>query len=87
MCLRSFLVMKSSARLPVRMTSTRRTHTTEVGKNVKDIKVGDRVGVGAQVGSCMHCYPCTHDNENCMYLSHDTCSHDRLYRGWQGSHG
>ncbi|KAI3626309.1 hypothetical protein CBS9595_001670 [Malassezia furfur] len=37
---------------------------TKVGKNVKDIKVGDRVGVGAQVGSCMHCYPCTHDNEN-----------------------
>ncbi|WFD29348.1 alcohol dehydrogenase (NADP(+)) [Malassezia sp. CBS 17886] len=37
---------------------------TKVGSAVKDIKVGDRVGIGAQVGSCMHCYPCTHDNEN-----------------------
>ena len=27
---------------------------TQVGKNVKDIKVGDRVGIGAQVGSCMN---------------------------------
>ncbi|SHO75990.1 Similar to S.cerevisiae protein ADH6 (NADPH-dependent medium chain alcohol dehydrogenase) [Malassezia sympodialis ATCC 42132] len=39
-------------------------HVTQVGKNVKDIKVGDRVGIGAQVGSCMNCHPCKHDNEN-----------------------
>lgn len=37
---------------------------TAVGKNVKDIKVGSRVGVGAQVGSCMNCVPCKNDNEN-----------------------
>ncbi|KAL4400069.1 alcohol dehydrogenase [Malassezia pachydermatis] len=37
---------------------------TKVGKNVKDIKVGDRVGVGAQVGSCNNCHPCKTDNEN-----------------------
>ncbi|KDN53332.1 GroES-like protein [Tilletiaria anomala UBC 951] len=37
---------------------------TEVGKNVKDVKVGDRVGVGAQVSSCMNCVPCWNDNEN-----------------------
>lgn len=37
---------------------------SQVGKNVKDIKVGDRVGIGAQVGSCMNCDPCKHDNEN-----------------------
>ncbi|RUP31905.1 chaperonin 10-like protein, partial [Jimgerdemannia flammicorona] len=28
---------------------------TRVGANVKDIKVGDRAGVGAQVGSCLEC--------------------------------
>ncbi|CBQ72086.1 related to alcohol dehydrogenase (N-terminal fragment) [Sporisorium reilianum SRZ2] len=28
---------------------------TKVGKNVKDIKVGDRIGVGAQVDSCGEC--------------------------------
>ncbi|KAN0066313.1 alcohol dehydrogenase [Thecaphora frezii] len=39
-------------------------HVTKVGKNVKDIKVGDRVGVGAQVGSCMSCWPCKNNNEN-----------------------
>lgn len=37
---------------------------TAVGKNVKDIKVGDRVGVGAQVGSCMNCTSCNSDFEN-----------------------
>lgn len=43
---------------------SRDTDTPEVGPKVKDIKVGDRVGVGAQVGSCMNCHPCQHDNEN-----------------------
>ena len=37
---------------------------TEVGDKVKGIKVGDRVGVGAQVGSCLNCPPCKSDNEN-----------------------
>ena len=26
--------------------------------------MGDRVGIGAQVGSCMNCSDCSHDNEN-----------------------
>jgi alcohol dehydrogenase (NADP+) len=30
----------------------------KVGKNVKGIKVGDRVGVGAQSGSCLECEYC-----------------------------
>jgi alcohol dehydrogenase (NADP+) len=29
-----------------------------VGKNVKHVKVGDRVGVGAQSGSCLDCEEC-----------------------------
>ncbi len=37
---------------------------TQVGSAVKEFKVGDRVGVGAQVGSCMNCVPCKQDNEN-----------------------
>lgn len=36
---------------------------TKVGKNVKDIKVGDRVGVGAQVDSCGECVPCKDEEE------------------------
>ena len=34
-----------------------------VGKEVKHVKVGDIVGVGAQCGSCLKCPPCTSDNE------------------------
>lgn len=34
----------------------------EVGKDVKSVKVGDRVGVGAQVGSCGDCKWCKGDN-------------------------
>lgn len=37
---------------------------TKVGSKVKGIKVGDRVGVGAQVGSCGTCAECKRDNEN-----------------------
>ena len=36
----------------------------KVGPKVTTIKVGDRVGVGAQIASCLECYNCTHDNEN-----------------------
>ncbi|BFZ58446.1 hypothetical protein PYCC9005_005508 [Savitreella phatthalungensis] len=37
---------------------------TRVGKNVKDIKIGDIVGVGAQSGSCLECPNCTEGHEN-----------------------
>jgi len=36
----------------------------EVGKAVKEFKVGDRVGVGAQVGSCGKCKACKRSLEN-----------------------
>ncbi|TDL15755.1 GroES-like protein [Rickenella mellea] len=35
-----------------------------VGSKVKGIKPGDRVGVGAQIGSCYSCNRCKSDNEN-----------------------
>ncbi|KZO92823.1 NADPH-dependent alcohol dehydrogenase [Calocera viscosa TUFC12733] len=36
---------------------------TKVGSAVNGIKVGDRVGVGAQIGSCLECEACHTDNE------------------------
>lgn len=35
----------------------------KVGKNVDHIKVGDRVGVGAQSGSCLDCEMCANGEE------------------------
>jgi len=37
---------------------------TAVGKNVTHIKVGDRIGVGAQSGSCLECVYCKNGQEN-----------------------
>lgn len=36
----------------------------EVGSKVSSFKVGQRVGIGAQVQSCMQCKQCLSDNEN-----------------------
>ena len=36
----------------------------KVGSNIKHIKVGDRVGVGAQADSCGDCEECNNHNEN-----------------------
>lgn len=37
---------------------------THVGDQVTEFKVGDRVGVGAQVFGCLECDRCKNDNEN-----------------------
>ena len=37
---------------------------SRVGPGVTSIQVGDRVGVGAQIGSCNACEPCTNGDEN-----------------------
>ncbi|TFY54504.1 hypothetical protein EVJ58_g8825 [Rhodofomes roseus] len=39
-------------------------HVTRVGDKVTEFKVGQRVGVGAQIGSCMQCRACKEDLEN-----------------------
>ena len=35
-----------------------------VGASVKNVKVGDRVGIGAQCGACHECYECKSGNQN-----------------------
>ncbi|KAI8365267.1 chaperonin 10-like protein [Radiomyces spectabilis] len=37
---------------------------TRVGKNVTNVKVGDRIGVGAQSGACLECDNCKGGDEN-----------------------
>lgn len=39
-------------------------HAVRVGSAVKTVKVGDRVGVGAQIWSCLECAQCKTGNEN-----------------------
>jgi len=39
-------------------------HIVRVGKNVTHLKLGDRVGVGAQAGSCLKCEQCTEGHES-----------------------
>jgi len=49
----------------------------QVGSQVKDVKVGDRVGVGAQVWSCRKCPQCKSDNEN--YCPHQVDTYGAPY--------
>ncbi len=44
-----------------------------LGKNVKDLRIGDRVGVGWQAGSCMECEWCRKGEENLCAASEGTC--------------
>ena len=62
-------------------------HATRVGSNVQGIKVGDRVGVGAQIASCLQCRQCKDGFENycpkqvdtyvsCACIYHDSPADD-----------
>jgi alcohol dehydrogenase (NADP+) len=52
-----------------------------VGPKVKGFKPGDRVGVGAQVQSCMKCPQCKSDNENyCPHMVGELNHAPRLYQ-------
>lgn len=44
----------------------------KVGSKVTTVQVGDRVGVGAQIRSCMECKQCKSDNENYCAQKIDT---------------
>lgn len=49
-----------------------------VGRNVKEFKVGDRVGVGAQIWSCMQCRQCKDGYENYCPKQVDTYVSGRI---------
>lgn len=49
----------------------------KVGSKVTTVKVGDRVGVGAQVGACLECKICKSDNEN--YCPHQIDTYGAKY--------
>jgi alcohol dehydrogenase (NADP+) len=68
-------------------------HVTKVGKDVKDLKVGDRVGVGAQSECCEDCRPCKMQQESncnkfCMTYNGKHLNGDKSYGGyakaWRG---
>lgn len=46
-----------------------------MGANVNGLEIGQRVGVGWQAGSCMHCEWCISGEENLCFSSVDTCVH------------
>ncbi|CAP66542.1 uncharacterized protein PODANS_4_9480 [Podospora anserina S mat+] len=56
-----------------------------VGKAVKGIKKGDRVGVGAQVWSCLKCDVCKSKNEN--YCPHMVDTYNAKYEDGSDAHG
>ncbi|KAM0335114.1 hypothetical protein ACHAQA_000150 [Verticillium albo-atrum] len=56
-----------------------------VGKSVQDVKEGDRVGVGAQVWSCLKCPRCKSKNEN--YCPHMVDTYNAKYEDGSVAHG
>ncbi|KAL2753540.1 hypothetical protein ACRALDRAFT_1082910 [Sodiomyces alcalophilus JCM 7366] len=56
-----------------------------VGNEAKDVKQGDRVGVGAQVGSCLECDICKSQNENYCPKKIDT--YNAKYPDGSTAHG
>ncbi|KAK3682437.1 NADP-dependent alcohol dehydrogenase 6 [Podospora appendiculata] len=57
----------------------------DVGKQVKGIKKGDRVGVGAQVWACLKCDQCKERNEN--YCPHLVDTYNANYQDGSQAHG
>lgn len=57
----------------------------KVGKHVKNIKEGDRVGVGAQVYACLECDLCKDKNEN--YCPQQVSTYNDNYPNGDVAHG
>lgn len=57
----------------------------KVGKEVKTIKEGDRVGVGAQIWACLKCANCKAKNEN--YCPHQVDTYNANYEDGSTAHG
>lgn len=63
---------------------------TRVGSDVKDLKIGDRVGVGAQSECCEECRPCKMQQESncnkfCMTYNGKHLTGDKSYGGYAKS--
>ena len=58
---------------------------TAVGPKVTEFKVGDRVGVGAQIWSCMKCNRCKTKNEN--YCPDQVATYNDKYPNGDIAHG
>ncbi|OBA23504.1 GroES-like protein [Metschnikowia bicuspidata var. bicuspidata NRRL YB-4993] len=67
-------------------------HVVEVGDDVKTIKVGDRIGIGASTSACGECRRCKSDNENycakvvSTYNAPDSFSDGYITQGGYASH-
>ncbi|ABN66359.1 NAD/NADP dependent alcohol dehydrogenase [Scheffersomyces stipitis CBS 6054] len=67
-------------------------HVIAIGDKVTQVKIGDRVGIGAASNSCRDCSRCTHDNEQyCAdgagtYNSVDAAAEDYITQGGYSSH-
>ena len=57
----------------------------KVGSHVKEIKEGDRVGVGAQVWACLECDMCKNKNEN--YCPSQVGTYNDQYKDGSWAHG
>lgn len=57
----------------------------KVGKHVKEIREGDRVGVGAQVWACLECDMCKARNEN--YCPDLVDTYNAQYKDGSSAHG
>ncbi|KAI6088874.1 GroES-like protein [Hypoxylon rubiginosum] len=60
-------------------------HAVKVGPKVTTVKVGDRVGVGAQISACLECNICKEDNET--YCKQQLDTYGSIYPDGTLAHG
>jgi len=62
-------------------------HVTAVGKDVKHLQLGDRVGIGAQCGACLKCDACTKGLDNHCPTPHYATTYNGKYPDGQVTQG